>query len=207
MGITSNIGLPAVTKKSGVRAVWVLGNDAQGNPPNITSFGGFTNPPTYLNPGFTISPGGLGSQSIVGTGTWYNYAIVKGSGDYKQKQVRSGENSSIYYDCTLTFTLAAGNEKDADTTEPAFLESQLLTLSSLRYNKVIILDYSGNYRALGFFDGLEVTDETDSSGKKPGDNNGYNVTMYSQERNRALWLSTDIVTACYGQLVNPMTAY
>ncbi len=150
----------------------------------VTSYGPYTDPPSYLNPSQGATT--LGASSIGGTGTWYYFALAKDTAKYDEVGTSSQENGTLFYAGTLAC--------DFQHLTPQ-KELTLQTLLQNRYLKLCYRDVNGNYRALGFDRGATVKTMTQTSGQKPGDMTGYKVTFAWNEMNPGYLLTTDLAGA------------
>jgi hypothetical protein len=187
MALSSGIVNQPITKKAGLKTLWILGG-------TVSSYGPYVSPATYLDP----SLGATGLTSIGGTGTWYNFALPKNTSSYSEAPMRSGENSSLYYEGTLTAEFYGPNAAN---------DIILQNLLSARFLKIIVMYNDNTYRAIGLDNGAEVKTAPSGSGTKPGDNLNYKVTFTTEENNSAYWLQSDIATVCAAFTVQPQTAY
>lgn len=114
--------------------------------------------------------------------TLYKYELRGANHNVEEANEVSADNGTSFWTQTLT---AALKKQDAATRKE-------LKLMSYGRPIVIVEDYNGNFRVLGFENGCDVSVAT-SSGSAMGDFNGYNLSIVGTEKQPAHFIDPTII--------------
>ena len=121
--------------------------------------------------GTTISSGICTDITMAGTTKFYTFQLSKEDAQFDSNVVASLENSTVYFEETLTFSM---NKMSAS------LMNQIKNLAQARL-MAIVLDNNGTYWVAGVTLGVDLTEGTASTGKAFGDGNKAILTFVGKE--------------------------
>jgi hypothetical protein len=151
--LTAGIPLACRDNTGGVGNVWIT------DFANITSITSST--------GDTIT-------SISGTGTFYEFQLIRTSSQMTETVNASLENGTIFYTQELVLYFAKLEQAKRNI---------LKTLGQSQRLAVVMSDNNGKYFLLGQTYGMYVSAGSNVTGKALGDANGYNLTLQAMEPN------------------------
>ena len=112
--------------------------------------------------------------AISGSGTFYEFQLIRTSSQYTETVNASLENGTVFYTQELvTYFAKLSQEK----------RNILKTLAQSPRLAVVIVDNNGDSFYLGETYGMFVSAGTSVTGKALGDANGYNITFQALEQN------------------------
>ena len=151
--LSSGIQLQCRDNVGGVQTIWIT---------DFTNIDSITK-----NSGDTIT-------SISGSGTFYEFQLIRTSSQYTETVNASLENGTVFYTQELVTYFAK-----LDQTKRNILK----TLAQSPRLAVVIVDNNGDSFYLGETYGMFVSAGTSVTGKALGDANGYNITFQALEPN------------------------
>ena len=119
----------------------------------------------------TISSGVCTDITMAGTTKFFTFQLNKEDAQFDSKAISSIENSSVYFEETLNFTMAKMS---------ASLMNQIKNLAQARL-MAIVLDNNGIYWVSGATLGIDATEILASTGKAFGDGNKATLTFVGKE--------------------------
>lgn len=126
---------------------------------------------------------------ISGSGTFYEFQLIRTSSQHTETVNASLENGTIFYQGeTVTFFAKLDQAK----------RNILKTLGQSQRLAVVIEDNNGDYFLLGQTYGCYVTAGTSVTGLNMGDRNGYNITIGYLEPNPMNELAGPLSTVAAG---------
>jgi hypothetical protein len=112
--------------------------------------------------------------SISGSGTFYEFQLIRTSSQFTETVNASLENGTVFYTQELvTYFSKLSQDK----------RNILKTLAQSPRLAVVIVDNNGDSFYLGETYGMFVSAGTSVTGKALGDANGYNITLQALEQN------------------------
>jgi hypothetical protein len=123
-------------------------------------------------------------------GSFFEFEVAKNVASFQEATVVSNENSSLYFDQTLTFNLSQMDSQK---------RYELLLLAKNRKISAIFQDQQNRYWLMGDTRGGIVTANAATSGVALADLNGYTLTIVASETHPAYNLSaapSTIFTGC-----------
>lgn len=140
----------------------------------------FTNVPQA---NITASSGVISAMSCSSGKKFYAFQLRKGTAQADEKSVSSGENGTLYFEQTISFTL------------PKQSASLRYTFKTLAENRVMIItkDRNGIIKLYGQTTGCDISETTQSTGKAFGDFNGITFSFTGMEPELASTLSSSIL--------------
>jgi hypothetical protein len=151
--LSSGIPLACRDNTGGVANIWIT---------DFTNISSITK-----NSGDTIT-------SISGSGTFYEFQLIRTSSQMTETVNASLENGTIFYTQELVTYFAKLDQSKRNI---------LKTLGQSPRLAVVMLDNNGNYFYLGETYGMYVSAGSNVTGKALGDANGYNLTLQAMEPN------------------------
>jgi len=112
--------------------------------------------------------------SISGSGTFYEFQLIRTSSQMTETVNASLENGTIFYTQEVVLYFAKLEQVKRNI---------LKTLGQSPRLAVVMLDNNGNYFLLGQTYGMYVSAGSNVTGKALGDANGYNLTLQAMEPN------------------------
>jgi hypothetical protein len=112
--------------------------------------------------------------SISGSGTFYEFQLIRTSSQMTETVNASLENGTIFYTQEVVLYFAKLEQAKRNI---------LKTLGQSPRLAVVMLDNNGNYFLLGQTYGMYVSAGSNVTGKALGDANGYNLTLQAMEPN------------------------
>jgi hypothetical protein len=112
----------------------------------------------------------------------YKYELRSGGQGLEETNENSGEAGTSFWTQTLTIVL---KQQDAETQEE-------LTLASFGRPHVIIEDYNGNFKFVGFENGCDVA-VNPTTGTAMGELSGYNLSITAQETRMSYFVDSAII--------------
>ena len=112
----------------------------------------------------------------------YKYELRSGGQGLEETNENSGEAGTSFWTQNLTVVL---KQQDAETQEE-------LTLASFGRPHVIIEDYNGNFKFVGFENGCDVA-VNPTTGTAMGELSGYNITITAQETRMSYFVDSAII--------------
>ena len=151
--LTAGIALSCRDNVGGVQNVWIT---------DFTNIDSITK-----NSGDTVT-------SISGTGTFYEFQLIRTSSQFTETVNPSLENGTVFYTQELVTYFAK-----LDQTKRNILK----TLAQSPRLAVVMQDNNGKYFLLGEIYGMFISAGTSVTGKALGDAAGYNLTFQALEQN------------------------
>ena len=111
---------------------------------------------------------------ISGSGTFFEFQLIRTSSQYTETVNASLENGTVFYTQELVTYFAKLSQDKRNI---------LKTLAQSPRLAVVIVDNNGDSFYLGETYGMFVSAGTSVSGKALGDANGYNITLQALEQN------------------------
>jgi hypothetical protein len=111
---------------------------------------------------------------ISGSGTFYEFQLIRTSSQYTETVNASLENGTVFYTQELVTYFAKLSQDKRNI---------LKTLAQSPRLAVVIVDNNGDSFYLGETYGMFVSAGTSVTGKALGDANGYNITLQALEQN------------------------
>ena len=111
---------------------------------------------------------------ISGSGTFYEFQLIRTSSQYTETVNASLENGTVFYKQELVTYFAKLSQDKRNI---------LKTLAQSPRLAVVIVDNNGDSFYLGETYGMFVSAGTSVTGKALGDANGYNITLQALEQN------------------------
>ena len=112
--------------------------------------------------------------AISGSGTFYEFQLIRTSSQYTETVNASLENGTVFYTQELVTYFAKLSQDKRNI---------LKTLAQSPRLAVVIVDNNGDSFYLGETYGMFVSAGTSVTGKALGDANGYNITLQALEQN------------------------
>jgi hypothetical protein len=112
--------------------------------------------------------------AISGSGTFYEFQLIRTSSQYTETVNASLENGTVFYTQELVTYFAKLSQDKRNI---------LKTLAQSPRLAVVIVDNNGDSFYLGETYGMFVSAGTSVTGKALGDANGYNITFQALEQN------------------------
>jgi hypothetical protein len=112
--------------------------------------------------------------SISGTGTFYEFQLIRTSSQYTETINASLENGTVFYTQELVTYFAKLDQSKRNI---------IKTLAQSPRLAIVMLDNNGNSFYLGETYGSYITAGTSVTGKALGDQAGYNLTFQAMEPN------------------------
>ena len=112
--------------------------------------------------------------AISGSGTFFEFQLIRTSSQYTETVNASLENGTVFYTPELVTYFAKLSQDKRNI---------LKTLAQSPRLAVVIVDNNGDSFYLGETYGMFVSAGTSVSGKALGDANGYNITLQALEQN------------------------
>jgi hypothetical protein len=112
--------------------------------------------------------------AISGSGTFFEFQLIRTSSQYTETVNASLENGTVFYTQELVTYFAKLSQDKRNI---------LKTLAQSPRLAVVIVDNNGDSFYLGETYGMFVSAGTSVSGKSLGDANGYNITLQALEQN------------------------
>jgi hypothetical protein len=112
--------------------------------------------------------------AISGSGTFFEFQLIRTSSQYTETVNASLENGTVFYTQELVTYFAKLSQDKRNI---------LKTLAQSPRLAVVIVDNNGDSFYLGETYGMFVSAGTSVSGKALGDANGYNITLQALEQN------------------------
>jgi hypothetical protein len=166
--LTAGIPLSCRDNVGGVMTAWITDFT---NVDSITS-----------NSGDTIT-------AISGTGTFYEFQLIRTTSQFTETVNASLENGTVFYTAELVTYFAK-----LDQTKRNILK----TLAQSQRLAIVFEDNNGNYFLMGQVYGAFVSAGSSVTGKALGDQNGYNITFQSLEQNPINELSGSLASIATG---------
>jgi hypothetical protein len=164
--ITSSIALDCMDSLGGLKTAYILSGD-------ITS----------------VSETAGEITDIVGSGSFYEFALAKDTAFYNESINVSNVNGSVFYQGELTIVLQKMS---------AAKRNQILLLAQNRDLKIAFEDNNGVTYIAGLSRGMVVSSGTAASGTAVADLNGYTLVFQSQEPKSAGILEGSLADAVTG---------
>lgn len=166
--LTAGIALGCRDNTGGLKTMWITDYT---NVASVTS-----------NTGSTIT-------QISGSGTFYEFQLIRTSSQHTETVNASLENGTVFYQGeTVTFFAKLDQAK----------RNILKTLAQSQQLAIVIEDNNGDYFYLGQTYGCYVTAGTSVTGLNLGDRNGYNITFGYLEPNPMNQLSGPLSSVAAG---------
>lgn len=166
--LTAGIALGCRDNTGGLKTMWITDYT---NVASVTS-----------NTGDTIT-------QISGSGTFYEFQLIRTSSQHTETVNASLENGTVFYQGeTVTFFAKLDQAK----------RNILKTLAQSQQLAIVIEDNNGDYFYLGQTYGCYVTAGTSVTGLNLGDRNGYNITFGYLEPNPMNQLSGPLSSVAAG---------
>ena len=166
--LTAGIALGCRDNVGGLKTMWIT---------DFTNIASITQ-----NTGDTIT-------QISGTGTFYEFELIRTSSQHTETVNASLENGTVFYQGeTVTFFSKLEQAK----------RNILKTLAQSQRLAIVVEDNNGDYFYLGQTYGSYVTAGTSVTGLALGDRNGYNITFGYLEPNPMNQLSGALSTVVSG---------
>lgn len=126
---------------------------------------------------------------ISGSGTFYEFQLIRTSSQFTETVNASLENGTVFYTQELVTYFAKLSQDKRNI---------LKTLAQSPRLAVVIVDNNGDSFYLGETYGMFVSAGTSQTGKALGDANGYNITMQALEPNPMNQLSGTLSSVASG---------
>jgi hypothetical protein len=126
---------------------------------------------------------------IIGSGTFYEFQLIRTSSQYTETVNASLENGTVFYTQELVTYFAKLSQDKRNI---------LKTLAQSPRLAVVIVDNNGDSFYLGETYGMFVSAGTSVTGKALGDANGYNITFQALEPNPMNELSGTLASVASG---------
>jgi hypothetical protein len=169
--LTAGIALGCRDNVGGLKTMW------------ITDFTNITN--ITSTTGETIT-------SISGSGTFYEFQLIRTSSQHTETVNASLENGTVFYQGeTVTYFVKLEQAK----------RNILKTLAQSQRLAIVIEDNNGQYFYLGQTYGCFISAGTSVTGKALGDQNGYNMTFQYLEPNPMNQLAGSLSSVASGIVV------
>jgi len=130
--------------------------------------------------------------SISGTGTFYQFELIRTSSQYTETVNASLENGTVFYTQELVTYFAKLDQAKRNI---------LKTLAQSPQLAIVFADNNGDYFLMGEVYGAFVSAGTSVTGKALGDQNGYNITFQALEQNPMNQLSGTLSSIVTGIVV------
>lgn len=169
--LVGGITLTCRDNAGGVKNAWITDWD------NVTSISATT--------GDTI-------VQISGTGTWYEFQLIRTTSEMVETVNASLENGTVYYQQDLTMFFAKLEQ---------YKRNILKTLAQSIRLAVVIETNNGSYFLLGQTYGCFVASGSNTTGKALGDATGYTLTLQGLEPNPMNELSASLASITVGMTV------
>lgn len=130
--------------------------------------------------------------SISGSGTFYEFQLIRTSSQYTETVNASLENGTVFYTQELVTYFAKLSQDKRNI---------LKTLAQSPRLAVVIVDNNGDSFYLGETYGMFVSAGTSVTGKALGDANGYNITLQALEPNPMNQLAGTLSSVATGIVV------
>lgn len=171
--LSAGIALGCRDNVGGVQTIWITDFD------NIASI--------TKNTGDTVT-------QISGTGSFYEFQLIRTSSQYTETVNASLENGTVFYTQELVTYFAKLEQSKRNI---------LKTLAQSPRLGVVMEDNNGHYFLLGEVYGMFVSAGSSLTGKLLGDQAGYNITFQALEQNPMNELSGTINSVVSGITVVP----
>jgi hypothetical protein len=146
----------------------------------------------YTNVTSITSSTGDTITAISGTGTYYEFQLIRTSSQLTETVNASLENGTVFYQGEIvTYFNKLGQDK----------RNILKTLAQSQRLSVVAEDNNGQFFLLGQTYGCFVSAGTSVSGKSLGDQNGFNITLQYLEPNPMNQLSGSLSSITTGIVV------
>lgn len=134
----------------------------------------------------TSATPGLISAFTLATGKrFWQYDLVKETGEYEEKIVTSSENGTVFFETDLKIMLHK-------TSVAMRNELKLIAQNRLM---IIILDRNGVYWLMGEGNGAELVPSSAKSGKAMGDFNGYELAFSAKETEQMQSVTSGLIAS------------
>jgi hypothetical protein len=127
--------------------------------------------------------------SISGSGTFYEFQLIRTSSQFTETVNASLENGTVFYTQELVTYFAKLSQDKRNI---------LKTLAQSPRLAVVFVDNNGTYFLAGQTYGMFVSAGTSVTGKALGDANGYNITFQALEQNPMSALSGSLSSVATG---------
>lgn len=127
--------------------------------------------------------------SISGSGTFYEFQLIRTSSQFTETVNASLENGTVFYTQELVTYFAKLSQDKRNI---------LKTLAQSPRLAVVFVDNNGTYFLAGQTYGMFVSAGTSVTGKALGDANGYNITFQALEQNPMSALSGTLSSVATG---------
>ena len=126
---------------------------------------------------------------ISGSGTFYEFQLIRTSSQFTETVNASLENGTVFYTQELVTYFAKLSQDKRNI---------LKTLAQSPRLAVVFVDNNGTYFLAGQTYGMFVSAGTSVTGKALGDANGYNITLQALEQNPMSALSGSLSSVATG---------
>ena len=131
-------------------------------------------------------------SSISGSGTFYQFQLIRTTSQMTETVNASLENGTVFYTQELVTYFSKLNQTKRNI---------LKTLAQSPRLAIVIVDNNGDSFLLGQTYGMFVSAGTSVTGKALGDANGYNITFQALEPNPMNQLAGSLASVCTGIVV------
>jgi hypothetical protein len=146
----------------------------------------------YTNVTSITSSTGDTITAISGSGTFYEFQLIRTSSQLTETVNASLENGTVFYQGEIvTYFSKLGQDK----------RNILKTLAQSQRLAIVVEDNNGQFYYCGQTYGCFVSAGTSVSGKALGDQNGYNITLQYLEPNPMNQLSGSLASIAQGMTV------
>ena len=131
----------------------------------------------------TATSGNITAHTLSTGKRYWQYDLIKESGEYEEKHVPSTENGTIFYETELKVSLHKAS---------VVTRNELMLIAQNRL-LIIILDRNGNYWLMGENNGADFMPSSGKSGRAMGDFNGYELVFSCKEEKPMQTLSSALI--------------
>jgi hypothetical protein len=134
---------------------------------------------------YTESSGTISAITQAASTKFWKYDLEKENGALEEEDIPSVENGTRFWQPTLTFTMKKLSAKN---------RNNIKLVGQNRIAAIVLLN-SGEYKAIGFVNGLDMTSAKGTSGKAFGDLAGYAVTFTGKETVPIMDVNSSVITS------------
>lgn len=131
---------------------------------------------------------------ISGTGSYYEFQLIRTSSQFTETINASLENGTVFYTQELVTYFAKLEQSKRNIVKTLAQSTQL---------SIVMEDNNGRYWLLGEIYGCYISAGSGLTGKSLGDQNGYNLTFQALEQNPMCELSGPLTSVVAGITVVP----
>lgn len=134
---------------------------------------------------YTETSGTITAMSQAASTKFWKYDLEKENAILDEEDINSVENGTRFWQPTLSFSMRKLSAKNRNN----------IKLVGQNRIAAIVLTNNGDYKAVGFTNGLDLTTAKGSSGKAFGDMNGYSVTFTGKETAPIFDVSSSVISS------------